>query len=296
MIYLAQPIDQGKRSPRITRLKHAAHAIAADRGLDLFSPATAYRPSSVPLDLGTMATIDRINRYAFDQSTGMIACLPWGVPTLGTASEIEQALNTGKPVAVLTDRELAERSVQLLAWQGRGALVYTLDAIEDDPLGVSAAIAQHLRTGPPVGSPAAREIMPYVRADILSTVPTKAYPDDAGLDLAASEAVTIPARSSMSIKTGLKFALPAGTWGLIVGRSSTWAKRGLDVKLGVIDAGWRGELLIVVHNPTDEAAKVEIGDRLAQYIVLPAWQGALAEVGMLPPHARGENGFGSSGR
>jgi dUTP pyrophosphatase len=145
----------------------------------------------------------------------------------------------------------------------------------------------------PSGRPT--DLLPYVRADSLAYAPTKAYEDDAGLDLAACEDVTIPAGGSALVRTGLKFALPPGYWGLILGRSSTWANRKLVCMPGVIDSGWRGELFVSLWNPGTEEAKILVGERVGQYILLPAWAGHLTEVEQLPTHARGENGFGSSG-
>jgi dUTP pyrophosphatase len=194
---------------------------------------------------------------------------------------------------------MRDTSVQVRTWADAGALVVTIQDVTQDPLEVAGWCRGLLRRRADEASRVATErpadLLPYVQAHPDATRPTKAYPDDAGIDLAACESVVIPVSGKALVKTGLKFALPAGMWGLIVGRSSTWAKKRLDVKLGVIDAGWRGELFISIENRGDEDYKVEVGERLAQYILLPAWQGAFAEVGMLPEHARGENGFGSSG-
>jgi dUTP pyrophosphatase len=133
--------------------------------------------------------------------------------------------------------------------------------------------------------------------------PTKAYPDDAGIDLASVEQVEIPIGGSVNIATGLAFAIPEGYWGLIQGRSSTWHRHRLMVMPAVIDAGWRGELFVAIHHPGVplpdgyiEPALIHAGQRLGQLIILPAYASTLAYVDRLPDHPRGTNGFGSSGR
>lgn len=132
--------------------------------------------------------------------------------------------------------------------------------------------------------------------------PTKQYPDDAGIDLASVGYHDIPIGASINIPTGLAFAIPQGYWGLIQGRSSTWHKRRLMVMPAVIDAGWRGELFVAVHNPGApdadgyiSPAVINAGDRLGQLIILPAFAATLSYVDQLPQHPRGLQGFGSSG-
>lgn len=301
MVYLAEPIDQtpARRSPRISRLKDGARELLVGARLSSFQPGRAYQVHGQgrKLSLDEMQVIDRINQVALNECAGLLAVVPLGVATLGTPVEVERALLQGKPVVILCDAELIATSVQVNNWASAGAMVVSLETLEDDPHGTDQQVADFYARAWAAASPQDEPSMPYVRADLLSSVPTRAYPDDAGLDLAACESVTIEPMGRALVRTGLRFALPEGMWGLIVGRSSAWHKRGIDVKLGVIDAGWRGELLISVHNPSElEKVEIEIGDRLAQYIVLPAWTGPLREVTELPAHARGTNGFGSSGR
>lgn len=292
LFYFAQPIDQRYRSPRMTRLRSVALASCRAAKLDLYTPAQAFDIQGA-LNPSTAEHIDSTNSHALRLAAGLVAVLPSAVPTLGVPTEIETALGQGKPVAIFTDTALRDGSVQLQAWERRGALVLTLHEAEADPAGVLDLLGRHFGR---VRLQARGEFMPYVRSDLLASHPSRAYPDDAGLDLAACENVTVPAGGRALVRTGLRFALPPGTWGLIVGRSSTWAKRQLFVHLGVIDAGWRGELFVSVENRGDDEAKVEVGERLAQYVVLPAWSGQLVETDELSPHPRGENGFGSSGR
>ena len=130
-----------------------------------------------------------------------------------------------------------------------------------------------------------------------SLLPSRGYHDDAGLDLVVSEGTKIPAGEFVDVPCGVKVDLPEGSWGMIVGRSSTLRKRSLLVNTGVIDAGWTGPLFAGVHNLGASDMLVAAGDRLAQLIVLPA-----PAVGLRPAwgqvrtdKSRGEQGFGSTG-
>jgi dUTP pyrophosphatase len=128
--------------------------------------------------------------------------------------------------------------------------------------------------------------------------PRRAHHDDAGLDLAILNNETLEAGECRMLPTGIRAALPDGYWGLITGRSSTWVKHGCDVRQGVIDAGYRGELMVQLHNQNTFPVHFLAGTRLAQYVLLPAFPGAVRTVpdaDHLPEHARGLNGYGSSG-
>lgn len=127
-------------------------------------------------------------------------------------------------------------------------------------------------------------------------LPSRAYSDDAGVDLATLGDVTVPPRVVMDIPTGLAMATPPGYWAWIVGRSSAIRRWGLEVKGGIIDPGYRGPLFICAHNLTDEAVVVPSGTRLAQVILFALVTAPIRLVEALPPSPRGTNGFGSSGR
>lgn len=121
---------------------------------------------------------------------------------------------------------------------------------------------------------------------------------DVGYDLYCSEEVVIPAKNMMpiDIPTGIRIKLPEGVWALIINRSSTPRKMGIEVVPGVIDNGYTGELFACCFNRTDEDIKVERGDRLAQFILMPAIVLPMEEVDELPATARGDTGFGSTGK
>ena len=100
------------------------------------------------------------------------------------------------------------------------------------------------------------------------------------------------------IPTGLAFAIPKGYVGLIYARSGLASKQGLAPanKVGVIDADYRGEVLIALHNHSQEKRTVEPGDRLAQFVITPYLKADYEEVEELDETARKSGGFGSTGK
>lgn len=142
-----------------------------------------------------------------------------------------------------------------------------------------------------------------LRIRYVLTVPTArhpyiAYPGDAGLDLAACESVRIAPGSTRKVEIGVAVQLPAGYCAMFMGRSSMMA-RGLLISPTLIDWGFRGTLFAVVQNiNAAEEHRIEVGDRVAQLLVLKADLPLmkLEEVAMLDSSDRGVNGVGSSGR
>jgi len=125
-------------------------------------------------------------------------------------------------------------------------------------------------------------------------LPTRAHADDAGLDLYADETVVIYANQQQLIKTGLRLAIPYGFVGLV------WDKSGLAQKVlhclaGVIDAGYRGDLLITVFNLSSINYEVQLGQKIAQLLIQPIKLPTprLAQVSINT--TRSDQGFGSTG-
>jgi dUTP diphosphatase len=130
-----------------------------------------------------------------------------------------------------------------------------------------------------------------------AVLPARAYEGDAGLDLVACEGVTLRPGERASVGTGLAVAIPSGHAGFVQPRSGLAAKHGITVvnSPGLIDAGYRGEVRIVVLNTdANEPFTVEPGMRIAQLVVLAVPHVELVEVDGLPASERGERGFGSS--
>jgi dUTP pyrophosphatase len=130
-------------------------------------------------------------------------------------------------------------------------------------------------------------------------LPGRAYDGDAGLDLAACERVTLAPGERAVVPTGVAVAIPEGHAGLVVPRSGLAADHGLSIvnAPGLIDAGYRGELLVILLNTDRERAfTVEPGMRIAQLVVVGLPRLQLAEVEELSATERGPRGHGSSGQ
>jgi dUTP pyrophosphatase len=142
-------------------------------------------------------------------------------------------------------------------------------------------------------------ILRYRRLTAEARPPTRAHEDDAGFDLHAVESASIPPGERASVGTGVAVAIPEGHAGLVVPRSGLAARHGISLvnAPGLIDAGYRGELRILLMNgDPDDTFTVEPGDRIAQLVVVALAGPRLEEVAELDPTGRGERGFGSTGR
>ena len=128
------------------------------------------------------------------------------------------------------------------------------------------------------------------------TVPKKANRFDAGFDLYSSEDKSIPQGTRSLISTDVAMAIPKGHVGLIWPRSGLAVKAGIDVFAGVIDAGYRGEVKVCLHNAGDDAGEVKEGDRIAQLLIQKVDNFFIRKVQELDDTDRGSGGFGSSGR
>lgn len=130
-------------------------------------------------------------------------------------------------------------------------------------------------------------------------LPQRQHPADAGLDLVAAEGAVLPACGGRAtIGTGVAVEVPEGWAGLVCPRSGLAARHGIGIvnAPGVVDAGYRGELRVVLHNGDAERSfKVSAGDRIAQLVLVPVLLAEVVEAGELAPAARNEAGFGSTG-
>ena len=133
-----------------------------------------------------------------------------------------------------------------------------------------------------------------------AVVPTYGSPEAAGADLYAclDECVSIPAGKTVFIPTGIAMEVPKGCAGLIYARSSMGAKRGLAPanKVGVIDSDYRGQVMVALHNHSQEEQVVQPGERIAQLLITPVFTPGFREVDDLTDTERGTGGFGSTGR
>lgn len=134
------------------------------------------------------------------------------------------------------------------------------------------------------------------RVHELAKVPVRGDNGSAGFDLSSIETTTIPSGQRRAIDTGIKIALPQGTYGRIAPRSGLALHYGIDVLAGVIDRSYRGVIKVILQNHGDEEYKIEAGDRIAQLIITKIDETSqFVETNSLDCTARGEGGFGSSG-
>jgi dUTP pyrophosphatase len=136
------------------------------------------------------------------------------------------------------------------------------------------------------------------RLDERATLPTRAYPGDAGLDLYALEDSELAPGERARIRTGIAIEIPPGRAGLVLPRSGLAARHGIALvnAPGLIDEGYRGELQVLLLN-TDRAApfRLSAGDRIAQLVLVAVEAPEVLEVDELASSERGAGGFGSSG-
>ncbi len=126
-------------------------------------------------------------------------------------------------------------------------------------------------------------------------LPNYAHPGDVGMDLYAMETVTIPPMGHERIWHGFAFEFPEG-YAAIVKDKSSISKAGLHTMGGVFDAGYRGEYNTHLVNLSNEPYTIEAGDKVSQLIIYPVAIAELEEVSELTDSARGEGGFGSTGK
>jgi dUTP pyrophosphatase len=143
------------------------------------------------------------------------------------------------------------------------------------------------------------EVLPFRRLHPDARLPERAHPTDAGLDLYAVEPCEIAGGERVAVPTGWALAIPPGWAGLVVPRSGLALRHGVTVANapGLIDAGYRGELRVILVNLGGEPFRVAPGDRVAQLVLVPVAAPAPGEVTDLPESdGRGAGGFGSTGR
>jgi len=145
-------------------------------------------------------------------------------------------------------------------------------------------------------------------------LPQRAHPGDLGFDLFAVETVAIQPGQTVAAKTGIACTFPEG-WGGIIKARSSQGKAGIDVFGGVVDSGYRGEITVLLYNSnapveyrgsggclgpnnsiSDPTVIYNHGDKIAQLVLVPVWDGQVVEVDKLTDTQRGAAGFGSTGR
>ncbi len=126
-------------------------------------------------------------------------------------------------------------------------------------------------------------------------LPSYANPRDAGMDFYASETITLQPGERRLVPTGIAMAIPQGFVGLLWDKSGVATKFGIKTMAGVIDAGYRGEVKILVHNLSGVEYTFEQGMKVAQMLIQPVEQREIVESEELGDTERGEGAFGSTG-
>lgn len=137
------------------------------------------------------------------------------------------------------------------------------------------------------------------KLDERAVIPTYGTEFSAGADLYAvlDDDLVINPGETVLVRTGIAMEIPDGYAGFIYARSGLARKKGLAPanKVGVVDADYRGEIMVALHNHSDSPQVVEVGERIAQLVIAPFYKASFEVVDELNDTIRGEGGFGSTG-
>ncbi len=137
--------------------------------------------------------------------------------------------------------------------------------------------------------------MKVKKLDPRAKLPQRAHPTDSGADLFALTRTVLAPRSITHVHTGIAVELPENTSGIIWGKSSVESK-GIKAMAGLVDAPYRGELIVCMYNLNDTEFVFEEGQKVAQLVVLPTLYPAFEQADELSDTSRADGGFGSTGK
>lgn len=141
-----------------------------------------------------------------------------------------------------------------------------------------------------------RPVLQIQKLDPNAKLPTRGSEDAIGVDLYALEDTVVMWGDVTKVRTGIAVAIPPGYYGRVAPRSGLAAKNGIDVLAGVIDADYRGELVVLLTTHREARLRIEAGERVAQLILERADIPVMAVTDQLDDTARGAGGFGSTGK
>jgi dUTP pyrophosphatase len=139
------------------------------------------------------------------------------------------------------------------------------------------------------------DVLRFKKLDPRAVLPQRGSALAAGLDVFCIEDVEIGPKQRAAARTGLAVAIPAGFYGRIAPRSGLAVKKGLDVLSGVIDSDYRGEILCLLYNTSDEIINLPAGSKICQLIIEQIITPDAEWATELDETARGAGGFGSTG-
>jgi len=288
-VYMFGPIDNAAVDEDISDWRRAVGHSLSNHGAVVFDPLGAFLwsdPDAVESRYGQ--NIVAIDEFALRRADMLVGVLT--PSSVGSCREVQMALDARIPVFAALHRP--NRSPFL-----HDSRINTFDGITE-MVEASKQYMTDRRVGLPSGAPHPPHQIVFQALDSGApcSQPTRAFSGDAGFDLAASRDVRVKPGIRLDMLTNLRMALPPGFWGLIMGRSSTFKIRGIQVIPSVIDHGYRGPLYVQLWNPSREAVvDIKEGERVAQVIPLPLFHGesVVGEVDL--GTERGLRGFGSTG-
>lgn len=139
------------------------------------------------------------------------------------------------------------------------------------------------------------KMLRWKRLTAQAKAPVRGSEQAAGLDLCSDQQYRIAPGARQLISTGIAVEIPAGYYGRIAPRSGLAVKNGIDVGAGVVDSDYRGEVKVLLFNFGSEEFVVNVGDRIAQFIIEPYSSVSVVETKVLETTDRGQGGFGSTG-
>lgn len=144
-------------------------------------------------------------------------------------------------------------------------------------------------------------LVPFIRLTPEARAPSKAHDSDAGFDLYSIEDVELSHETqTVLVKTGIAVAIPPGHYGRVASRSGLSVKNNIEVGAGVIDSGYRGEIMVKLHlfhtKPGDDPVLLTKGSRVAQLIITPCPPVSMVLTDRLDNTERADGAFGSSGK
>lgn len=291
-VYLAEPIDLA--NGHFSMGDYVAEVLVQEPAFNVYRPSQAWsvEPGT---DERSATLVNDVNNAALRGSDVVVAVLPRGANTVGVPAEIGMATQLGIRCVVLRDAPST--------WLDGNDKVAVLP-LDTQPEGIVEAVRDCAIESPNWKvAPGSGELLPLpYSAPAGHPGLVRHYTDDAAFDLFTTEDFTIEDGQYAFIPCGVRIELPDGVFGWVVARSSTFRDWGIVAMPGIIDTGFRGEMMVsAFRQPRDDLdsyAFIPAGTRLAQIVLLPNLAAGYTPVRVdgVKQTWRGESGFGSTGQ